>query len=224
MFLCWHISVDVFLCANVFQADRFCIWPCGGTREVLISLSNNVPYQVKTFLFLFWTSLHLFTCLNLSVPRWMLWQRSSHVAGGWLNVAYDLRHQTFLHVGFRLLIGLQWLLMYNLSLQPASISAVEPDHLRSALVSFEQDTERTSGSFKLLTLWECVGRWLCFFESCLQSVARKKMSAYEVAAAEECGVTTVQTIVPQIYSSPKIWAWDSIRARAHHWSTQGLDS
>jgi len=83
----------------------------------------------------------------------MLWQRSSHVAGGWHNVAYDLRHQTFLHVGFRLLIGSQWLLMYNLSLQPASVSAVEPDHLRSALVSLvRQDTERTSGSFKLLTL------------------------------------------------------------------------
>ena len=83
----------------------------------------------------------------------MLWQRSSHVAGGWHNDAYDLRHQTFLHVGFRLLIGSQWLLMYNLSLQSASVSAVEPDHLRSALVSLvRQDTERTSGSFKLLTL------------------------------------------------------------------------
>jgi len=37
-----------------------------------------------------------------------------------------------------------------------------------------------------------------FLESCLQTVARKKVSAYEVPAAGECGVTTVQTVVPQI--------------------------
>jgi hypothetical protein len=36
-----------------------------------------------------------------------------------------------------------------------------------------------------------------FLESCLQAVARKKMSAYEAAPAVECDVTTVQTVVPQ---------------------------
>ena len=95
--------------------------------------------------------------------------------------------------------------MYNLSLQPASISAVEPDHLRSALVSLVRAGYRTHiREFQVANSLRMCWQMVIFLESCLQTVVRKRMSAYEVAVAGECGVTTLQTVVHQIYSSPKI--------------------